>query len=97
MKNNRKAAAIFAVLALGATTAEISQARPVHHPHAHTRYEHRCRSGNGAVGTVAGGVGGAVIGNSIGGGALGTVAGGVGGALLGRHLDKANSRHRSGC
>jgi hypothetical protein len=60
-------------------------------------YRHRCGGGNGAVGTVAGGVGGAVIGNALGGGALGTVAGGVGGALLGRHLDKANTRHRRGC
>lgn len=97
MKSNRKAAVIVALLAFGATTADIAQARPVHHYRGHARYEHRCRSGNGAVGTVAGGVGGAVIGNSIGGGALGTVAGGVGGALLGRHLDKANSRHRRGC
>lgn len=60
-------------------------------------YRHRCGGGNGAVGTVAGGVGGALIGNAIGGGALGTVAGGVGGALLGRHLDKAHTRHRRGC
>lgn len=61
------------------------------------RYRHRCGGGNGAVGTVAGGVGGAVIGNALGGGALGTVAGGVGGALLGRHLDKSHTRHRNGC
>lgn len=60
-------------------------------------YRHRCGGGNGAVGTVGGGVGGAVIGNAIGGGVLGTVAGGVGGALLGRHLDKAHTRSRNGC
>jgi len=61
------------------------------------RYRHRCGGGNGAVGTVAGGVGGALIGNAVGGGTLGTVAGGVGGALLGRHLDKQNTRSRRGC
>ena len=60
-------------------------------------YRRRCDGGNGAVGTVAGGVGGAVIGNAIGGGVLGTVAGGVGGGLLGRHLDKANTRKKNGC
>jgi hypothetical protein len=60
-------------------------------------YRHRCGGGNGAVGTVAGGVGGALAGNALGGGALGTVAGGVGGALLGRHLDKQHTRSRRGC
>lgn len=63
----------------------------------HRYYHRKCGGGNGAVGTVAGGVGGAVIGNAIGGGVLGTVAGGVGGALLGRHLDKTHTRHRNGC
>jgi hypothetical protein len=63
----------------------------------HYYHHHRCGGGNGAVGTVAGGVGGAVIGNAIGGGALGTVAGGVGGALLGRHLDKEHTRDKNGC
>jgi hypothetical protein len=60
-------------------------------------YRQRCGGGNGAVGTVAGGVGGAVIGSALGGGLLGTVAGGVGGGLLGRHLDKVHTRHRNGC
>jgi hypothetical protein len=59
-------------------------------------YRHHCGGGNGAVGTVAGGVGGAVIGHSLG-GTAGTVLGGVGGALLGRHLDKENTRDRRGC
>jgi hypothetical protein len=64
------------------------------HPH---YYRHKCGGGNGAAGTIVGGVGGAVIGNAVGGGVLGTVAGGVGGALLGRHLDKAHTRHVNGC
>jgi len=60
-------------------------------------YRHRCGGGNGAVGTIAGGVGGAVLGSALGGGTLGTVAGGVGGALVGRHFDKQHTRHRRGC
>ena len=59
-------------------------------------YRHRCGGGNGAVGTVGGGVGGALIGNALG-GTAGTVLGGVGGALLGRHLDKQNTRDKRGC
>lgn len=60
-------------------------------------YQRRCGGGNGAVGTIGGGVGGALLGNAVGGGTIGTVAGGVGGALLGRHLDKAHTRSRNGC
>ena len=59
-------------------------------------YRSHC-GGNGAVGTVAGGVGGALIGHAVVGGTLGTVGGGVGGALLGRHLDKQHTRSRRGC
>ncbi len=60
------------------------------------RYADRhCGSGDGAVGTIAGGAGGAVLGNVLGGGTLGTVAGGIGGALLGRTLDKQNTRDRN--
>ncbi len=60
-------------------------------------YRHRCGGGNGAVGTIAGGAGGALIGNALGGGTIGTVAGGVGGALLGRHFDKKHTRARNNC
>jgi len=63
----------------------------------YSRNHHRCGGGNGAVGTVAGGVGGAVLGNVLGGGVLGTVAGGVGGALVGRSLDKSHTRSRNRC
>ena len=59
-------------------------------------YRGHCGGGNGAVGTVGGGVGGALIGNALG-GTTGTILGGVGGALLGRHLDKQNTKHRRGC
>ena len=70
--------------------------RPYYYGHS-GYHRHRCGGGNGVVGTIAGGVGGAVIGNAIGGGVLGTVAGGVGGGLLGRHFDKTHSRHVNGC
>lgn len=64
------------------------------------RYSQDCRRSSGTTGTVAGGVGGAVLGNVLGGGVLGTVAGGVGGALVGRTLDKNHDRaqnRRNGC
>jgi hypothetical protein len=60
-------------------------------------HHHRCGGGNGAVGTVGGGVGGALIGHAVIGGPVGLVAGAVGGGLLGRHLDKVHTRHRRGC
>jgi hypothetical protein len=60
-------------------------------------YHRRCSGGDGAVGTIAGGAGGALIGNAVGGGTLGTIAGAVGGGLLGRTLDKQNTRSRRGC
>ena len=65
------------------------------------RYDRRCKKSSGTTGAIAGGAGGAVLGNVLGGGTLGTVAGGVGGALLGRHLDKKNdaaqNRKNYGC
>lgn len=60
----------------------------------HRTYRARCRVSHHTTGTIAGGVGGAVVGNAIGGGALGTIAGGVGGALLGRHIDKKEHQKR---
>lgn len=90
--------AAAAVLAGGLGASEGAFARHHYRHYAgHARYTARCGGGNGAVGTVAGGAGGALIGHAVGGGTLGTVAGGVGGALLGRHLDKKNTRHRNGC
>lgn len=95
--------AISAVAGLLSMVALSPVAEARHHHHyyrgtANYDRDHRnCSSGNGAVGTVAGGVGGALIGNAVGGGTLGTVGGGIGGALLGRTLDKNNTRHRNGC
>lgn len=57
------------------------------------KYKHRekrCRYSSGTTGLVAGGVGGAVVGNKVlGGGLLGTAAGAVGGALGGRAIDRS--------
>ena len=64
------------------------------------RYYYRCKKSSGTTGAVAGGVGGAVVGNALGGGLLGTVAGAGGGLLLGRHLDKKHDdaqNRRNGC
>ena len=71
-----------------------------HRYHGRDRYYRHCRHSNGTTGTIAGGVGGAVIGNALGGGTLGTLAGAGGGALLGRHLDKKHDEaqnRRNGC
>ena len=53
-----------------------------------------CRRNDGTTGLVIGGVGGAVLGNVLGGGLLGTLAGGAGGALLGREVDRGKVRCR---
>ena len=59
-----------------------------------------CKKSSGTTGTVAGAVGGGVLGHVLGGGTLGTLAGAGGGALLGRHLDKkhdAAQNRKNGC
>ncbi len=104
MRNKLAMAALAALVSVPATMpapalAQSSAYQRHHHVYHGSGgyYRHRCGGGNGAVGTVAGGVGGALVGNALGGGTVGTVAGGVGGALLGRHLDKQHTRSRRGC
>jgi hypothetical protein len=101
MKTVLKLAALVA-LAAGPTMVSAPAFARDHHDDRDYRgrggsYHHKCGGGNGAVGTIAGGAGGALAGNALGGGTLGTVAGGVGGALIGRHFDKQNTRHKNGC
>ncbi|CAN5361450.1 hypothetical protein BH09PSE3_BH09PSE3_14100 [soil metagenome] len=96
MKNKLAMAAMVAIVSGPVIVPAPAFARHVYHGH-NRNYHHRCGGGNGAVGTIAGGAGGALVGNAVGGGLLGTVAGGVGGALLGRHFDKTHTRHRNGC
>lgn len=94
-KNKVVLAALAGLVSFSAVAPEVASAR--HRSH-HGRVVYRnCSGGNGAVGTVAGGVGGAVLGGAVIGGPVATIAGGVGGALLGRHLDKKNTRARNGC
>jgi outer membrane lipoprotein SlyB len=107
MKKSFALAALMAMVATPVAVPTVSMARDNHYDRNHHNsrdyrgrggnYRHRCGGGNGAVGTIAGGVGGALLGSAVGGGTLGTIAGGVGGGLLGRHLDKTHSRHRNGC
>lgn len=64
------------------------------------RYYQNCKKSSGTTGLLAGGAGGALVGNALGGGTVGTIAGGVGGALLGKHLDKkhdAAQNRKNGC
>lgn len=79
-------------------TASAATAQKSGHVYYRGRHYHRrhCGGGNGAVGTIAGGVGGGLIGKAVIGGPVGIVAGAVGGGLLGRHLDRKHtaSRHR---
>ncbi|MGR6330746.1 hypothetical protein ACU5AX_16920 [Sphingomonas sp. XXL09] len=74
-----------------------SAAQARHHRHYERGYHHvrRCTHSGGTTGLVAGGVGGALVGNSIlGHGALGTIGGAVGGALAGRAVDRTITAHR---
>ncbi|MDE2405736.1 MAG: hypothetical protein KGM17_13800 [Sphingomonadales bacterium] len=96
MQKKFMTAGLAMVLALPTLVPDAAMARPRHHYSQRVVYHRNCSGGNGAVGTIGGGVGGALIGNALG-GTVGTVAGGVGGALLGRHLDKQHTRARNGC
>ncbi|WP_375395376.1 hypothetical protein [uncultured Sphingomonas sp.] len=63
--------------------------------HYNRHYYHGCRHSSGTTGLVAGGIGGALVGNSLlGHGALGTIAGGVGGAFAGRAIDRTITARR---
>jgi outer membrane lipoprotein SlyB len=54
-----------------------------------------CRQSPATTGTIAGGVGGAILGSKeLGGGLLGTAAGAVAGAVAGRAVDKTITAKR---
>ncbi|MDQ2879440.1 MAG: glycine zipper 2TM domain-containing protein [Pseudomonadota bacterium] len=67
-------------------------------PYVYTRNGHTyCRHSDGTTGLIAGGVGGALIGNSVAGHGdklLGTAIGGVVGALGGRAIDRSMTAHK---
>ena len=90
--------AFAALVSVPTMMPEMALARHHHVYRGHTsHYRSGCGAGYGAVGTIVGGGGGALIGHELGGGTVSTIAGGVGGALLGRHLDKQNTRSRRRC
>ncbi|MBV9841753.1 MAG: hypothetical protein JOY99_09525 [Sphingomonadaceae bacterium] len=104
MKNRLVALSLGALIVVPALPAPaLAQYDNYHDHHYYGRgddYRYHCKRSSGTTGAIAGGVGGAVAGNALGGGALGTIAGGVGGALLGQHLDKkhdAAQNRRNGC
>ena len=53
-----------------------------------------CRRSDGSTGLVIGAIGGALLGNAIGGDTLGTLVGAGGGALLGRSIDRGRVQCR---
>jgi uncharacterized protein YcfJ len=98
--------AVAALAAMVSMTMTIPTAGVQAHDRDHTyrgrdgHYHYRCKRSKGTTGTIAGGVGGALVGNALGGGTIGTLAGAGGGALLGRHLDKKHDEaqnRRNGC
>jgi uncharacterized protein YcfJ len=95
LKSNLTLAVLATALSVTAIAPETAHARRTYAHNGSTA--HRCSGGKGVVGTVVGGVGGAVAGGAIIGGPVAVIAGGVGGALLGRHIDKKNVRRRHGC
>jgi hypothetical protein len=53
-----------------------------------------CRRGDGSTGLVVGAIGGALLGNAIGGSTLSTLLGAGGGAALGNSIDRGKVRCR---
>ena len=84
------AAMSLAVPAAVTFPASSAEARPAKQYHGKSRrYYKSCRYSSGTTGLIAGGVGGAVLGDAvIGGGLAGPVIGAVGGALAGRAIDR---------
>lgn len=98
MKTKIALAAALAATTLASTAAYADHDRD--YRGRDSRYYQHCKRSSGTTGLIAGGAGGALIGNALGGGTLGTLAGAGGGALLGRHLDKKHDEaqnRRNGC
>ena len=88
----------LALAAITATSSAVPAEARTHHHHYYgrTAYAQKyCRHSSGTTGLVAGGVAGAVVGQSVvGHGLLGTAAGAVGGALAGRAVDRSLTARR---
>lgn len=88
-----------ATLALPTARAEARKYRHRYEPRVYRGHDGRtyCRHSDGTTGLIVGGVGGALLGNSIAGHGdkgLGTVLGGVAGAFGGRAIDRASTADR---
>ena len=81
-------AASLALPAFVVPAAADAKHRYVRHYRGNSQRYVQCRHSDGTTGLIAGGVGGAVLGSSLGHGALGPILGGVGGALGGRAIDR---------
>lgn len=89
------AAASLVVPAAVTFPTNSAEARPHTYKGKSKRYYKKCRYSSGTTGLIAGGVGGAVIGDAvIGGGLAGPVIGAVGGALAGRAIDRSITAKR---
>lgn len=83
---------LFALAAFGLVSAVPAEAKP--RPHHHRAQGHgNCLRFDKTTGAVAGGVGGAVLGNVLIGGPVATIAGGAAGAVAGHKLSR-NGRKR---
>ncbi len=85
------------ILTLGAVALALPLATPAVARHHYVHYAHarHCRYSSGTTGLVAGGVGGAIVGQQlIGGGIAGPLVGAVGGALAGRAIDRSMTAHK---
>lgn len=93
------AVTIPATMVAPATQAEARDHRHRYQPRVYEGRDGRryCRHSDGTTGLLVGGVGGALLGNSIAGRGdktLGTVLGGVAGAFGGRAIDRASTADR---
>lgn len=98
MNTAQRIAASLTLAATAASTIAAPAEARTHHSRHHyygrtyygrTSYYRYCRHSSGETGLIAGGVGGALLGNSVvGHGVLGTALGAVGGALAGRAIDR---------
>ena len=88
------ALALPAVATLPTTSAEAKRSREYRGEN-YRYYRKTCRRSSGTTGLIAGGVGGAVIGDKlIGGGIIGPIAGAAAGALAGRAVDRTLTAKR---
>jgi uncharacterized protein YcfJ len=89
-------AAISLAIPVSMTIPAGSAMARTHHRHYSSTARHRnCRYSSGTTGLIAGGVGGAVIGDAvIGHGVVGPIVGAVGGAFGGRAIDRSMTARR---